>query len=708
MLDDALKGDIQRAYSSLLESKGLRARVGQRLMIAEIARCLTSVAVDADGVRQDEAPVCVIEAGTGTGKTIAYIVATIPIAKALDKTVVIASATVALQEQIVFKDLPDIQHHSGLGFSYALAKGRGRYLCVAKLDQLLQDGGPDQAALALYPDEWQSALDGSALALYEAMLQALASGQWDGDRDNWAQELEPALWGRVTTDHAQCSARRCPHIAQCCFYKARERLGKVDVIVTNHDLVLADLALGGGAILSDPEHSIYIFDEGHHLPDKAISHFAQFARLHATERWLEQLARSVPRLHSDCGEAGGLGAYLPAVPDIIEQLKQALSALYSHLEQDYDALMEGERNSQYRFAQGLLPAALCQQAQALQAQFVALLARLEPCCRILEQAIEQQHPIARQVAEQWFPLLSMACARLHNNLALWEDYAQADQPQEPPRGRWLALTQNSAGQFDFELHSSPILAAATLEEQLWSRCFAAVVTSATLTALGSFERFKMHAAPPPSARYAVVPSPFDYASRGELYIPRMDCEPSDAEAHTLALIALLPTLLDWREGSLVLFSSRRQMEQVYQGLAEDYRQRIIMQGLLPKQEMLKSHRQRIDQGEGSVLFGLASFAEGVDLPGDYCRHVVIAKIPFAVPDQPIEAALSEWVQARGGNAFMEVAVPDACVRLVQACGRLLRTESDSGRVSLLDRRVVSKRYGRAMLDCLPPLARRIE
>jgi ATP-dependent DNA helicase DinG len=169
----------------------------------------------------------------------------------------------------------------------------------------------------------------------------------------------------------------------------------------------------------------------------------------------------------------------------------------------------------------------------------------------------------------------------------------------------------------------------------------------------------------------------------------------------------LPRLLDAREGSLVLFSSRRQMLEVFQGIDGGLRELVLMQGDYSKQEILRRHREAIDAGGGSVIFGLASFAEGVDLPGDYCRHVVIAKIPFAVPDSPLEAALAEWVEAQGRNAFMEISVPDAALRLVQASGRLLRTEQDSGRVTLMDRRILTRRYGRAILDSLPPYRREL-
>ncbi|WP_276146612.1 helicase C-terminal domain-containing protein, partial [Pseudomonas aeruginosa] len=177
--------------------------------------------------------------------------------------------------------------------------------------------------------------------------------------------------------------------------------------------------------------------------------------------------------------------------------------------------------------------------------------------------------------------------------------------------------------------------------------------------------------------------------------------------HTAAIIRELPELVKGARGSLVLFSSRKQMQEVFDGLDRDWRKRVFIQGNLSKQETLNKHKSRVDDGEDSVLFGLASFAEGVDLPGAYCEHVVIAKIPFAVPDDPVEAALAEWIEARGGNPFMEIAVPDASLRLVQACGRLLRTEQDRGTITLLDRRVVTQRYGKAILNALPPFRREI-
>ena len=255
MLDDSIKQQIQEAYRQFLSSRSMKPRYGQRLMIAHIARCLAGIKRNQEAQRSGGDHLCVVEAGTGTGKTLAYALAAIPVAAQCRKTLVISTATVALQEQILYRDLPDILQHSGLNFSVSLAKGRRRYLCLSKLDQLIS--GAVAQTLPLYPDEAMSSPDDTSLALYSDFLRALTSGQWDGDRGNWASVVDEAQWAPVTTDHAQCTGRRCSHVRQCSFFRARESLTQADVVVANHDLVLADLALGGGVILPPPEEAIF-------------------------------------------------------------------------------------------------------------------------------------------------------------------------------------------------------------------------------------------------------------------------------------------------------------------------------------------------------------------------------------------------------------------------------------------------------------------
>ncbi len=707
MLSDELKDAIRGAYSALMESKQLTPRWGQRQMIAEIANTLARIPAAGDPDPAQPA-VCVIEAGTGTGKTIAYAVAAIPMAQALGKRLVVATATVALQEQFINRDLPDIRKHSGLLFDAALAKGRRRYVCLSRLDRLVMQGEGESGMLALYPDELAAATPAEAGPVYNAMLDAMGRGQWDGDRDNWPESLAEAVWYPLTTDHSQCSGRRCPNIGQCSFYRARENLQSADVVVTNHDLVLADLALGGGAILPPPEDTIYIFDEGHHLPDKALSHFASFCRLHSTVAWLEDARKAL-------GQGAGLLTSLDVSAALLGQLQDDMEAAVAELqyvEQVVAQLFEGEDTDadepRLRFPHGIVPDQLRQLSAGLESRFGKLASALARAEARLEEALEDEYSSAdKDEVETWHLNLGGMLGRAESALALWQSFAApaGDDRSEPPTARWISML-NNAGQFGFELRSSPVLAADILQHHLWQRAAGVIVTSATITALNSFDRFILHSGSPAAGNYKQVTSPFDY-SGAVFAVPPMDCEPGDARAHTAAIISLLPKLLDPKEGCLVLFSSRRQMLEVYEGVSASMGDRLLVQGDYSKQETLRRHREQIDAGKGSVIFGLASFAEGVDLPGDYCRHVVIAKIPFAVPDSPLEASLSEWIESRGGNSFMEISVPDAAIRLVQAAGRLLRTESDTGRVTLLDRRVLTKRYGRAILDSLPPFRREL-
>jgi len=242
---------------------------------------------------------------------------------------------------------------------------------------------------------------------------------------------------------------------------------------------------------------------------------------------------------------------------------------------------------------------------------------------------------------------------------------------------------------------------------LWGSCYAAVVTSATLRALGSFQTLQRETGIPDFAHFMAVAGAFDYQQAAVIRVPGDAVEGNAVEQHSRDIIDRFDTLVEPRCGTLVLFSSRRQMEQVYDELSDDLQKNILIQGQYSNREMVRLHKERIDQGRTSVLMGLASFAEGVDLPGDYCRHVVIAKLPFAVPDDPLHEALSEWIEDRGGNSFFDIALPIASLRLIQACGRLLRTESDTGTVTILDKRLITKRYGAQLLNALPPFRREV-
>ncbi len=711
MVATEIKERIQSAYRQFLEAKSLQPRYGQKLMIADIARTLSSITSDDEGVRDSDNHVCVIEAGTGTGKTVAYLLATIPLAKALNKKIVISTATVALQEQIVHKDLPEVKRCTDLSFTFSLAKGRGRYLCLSKLDRLLMDSDAfNTFNQAMYEDE-QPSIDAQAVPIYHSMVDAMAAGKWDGDRDNWPQEIDPKVWAPVTTNHRECTGRRCSNVTACSFFKAREAVDQYDCIVANHDLVLADLALGGGAILPDPKETIYIFDEGHHLPEKALGHFAYHTRLNSTSKWLEQNQKTLSSMMGAISGAGNIDHYAEQLPSVLLSTKQCLDRCYPYCQELFDEQLLVENDNpfrregdaqRYRFEQGLVDTYFAELAEQLHQEFDRLHQLVTKMITEIQSALEDGYSAVPRVdLETWLGVVGNWQARAEANKQLWYSYRDADKPsdQSVPLARWLTLVEFS-GSIDIEVCSSPILASYTLKNSLWDHCYGAVVTSATLAALGRFDRFMMRAGTDAQHHYNIMPSPFDF-SKATLTVPNFSVEANNASAHTENMIQYLPTLLDQQEGSLVLFSSRKQMLDVFNSLSSVWQDMILMQGDHSKQEMLVQHKKTIDAGQGSILFGLASFAEGVDLPGDYCKHVVIAKLPFSVPDDPVEASLAEWVEKRGGNPFMEISVPDASIKLVQSCGRLLRNEKDTGTITILDKRLVSKRYGKALLNSLP-------
>jgi ATP-dependent DNA helicase DinG len=704
VLSDDLKKTIQTAYSQLLENKNLKPRYSQRLMIADIARTLGNI----DKEKPDTPHICTLEAGTGTGKTIAYVVAALPIARQLKKKLIISTATIALQEQILLKDLPDIQRHSGLNFSFTLAKGRRRYVCLHNLNQFVS--AQSQPGLPLLPSDYQENLlnnkdDGE---LYQTLFQAFNSKQWNGELDSWPDTINSSSWQPLTADQHQCSGKRCSFYEQCVYFKARESIFKVDCIVANHDLVLSDLNMGGGFILPPPDECIYIFDEGHHLPDKAINHFYFSFKTQSTIKWLEQLNATLNSFSDLVKPPEFLSKLIKKTPELTAEINRSITQLNQLLLQfdfqasGFNGAFNKERPLIYRFESGQVPEQLKHHCQSLLALLINLFGVIENINSKLKETIDGEITgLKSESAEQWLPVIAPMQNRIEAMLALLESYTVEDKPDKPPHARWIK--KEIQDDRDFTLSSSPILAANALEQILWTQCYAAVVTSATIAALGDFNRYILNSGV--SGTFNIFPSPFNYQEHADFFVPKMRSDAGNNLAHTDELCEILPQLINEQEGTLVLFASKKQLEDVeYELLRSDskWKKLLLTQGQKNKQALIESHKKQIDKGHGSVIFGLASFAEGIDLPGQYCKHVIIAKLPFAVPNDPVDASLHEWLQSQGRNPFMEVTIPDAAIKLVQACGRLIRKEDDSGRITLLDKRIITKRYGQQILNALPP------
>ena len=698
MLDDSIKETIQKGYRQFLKSRDLKPRQGQKQMVAAIANSLSH--------DDPDKRLAVIEAGTGTGKTVGYLLSALPIARARDKTVVIATGTIALQEQLLLKDIPDLLEACDWDYQVALVKGRGRYICNLRLEQCLDAIKSKEAGLFLFEDELQFNPNDQSEDLYKQLSESLEDGSWDGDRDAWESRIPDTDWRALTVDHRQCSGRRCKFVDQCPFFKARGELEEADCIVANHDLVMADLALGGGAILPPPEDCIFIFDEGHRLGETAVKHFGAHCRINTTVNWLERLPKQLKGQAPLFEKDKTIIDMLPRIESGANEIMQLLTVDYP-IFKDFLDTIEDDRQL-FRFPQGDVGEGIRDLAQNISTHTSRWIGRAEILRDTLSEALsDKDYSVPTSDIELFYQQVGSWLTKGESLLALWDRLKKAPKGSEIPIACWLRLDDTGSGNLDIVINASPIQASDILREQLWGCCYGAVITSATLRSLGTFNTLQRETGIPDSAQFLSVVGAFNYRDAATLCVPSDCIEGNSIDQHTDYIADNLGAILDKKAGTLVLFSSRRQMEEVVDRLDTDVQNISLVQGKYSNREMVRLHKERVDQGKASVLIGLASFAEGVDLPGDYCKHVIIAKLPFMVPDDPLHEALSEWIEDKGGNSFFDIALPIASLRLIQACGRLLRTESDTGIVSILDKRLITKRYGGQLIDALPPFRRQL-
>ena len=706
MLTDKLKQVIREAYKTIGKNlSNFNPRKQQTFLIAEIAKTLA-------GEYNKDRKIITIEAGTGTGKSLAYSLGAIPLALARDKKVCISTATVALQEQLVDKDLPFLKQHAGIKFDFALAKGRQRYVCRQKLTQAVSHNS-DTPQIGFTFAEKPKASD---IRTLNAMHKALLDGSWLGDIDSWKTHLPQHIWSQVQSDKHSCLKSLSEH-THCPFHKARETMEQAHVLVVNHSLLLADIELGGGRILSAPDETFYIIDEAHHLPKVTRDHSSASITLRGAIDWLTKLRDTGDKMAKLIKSQRAISPALKLgddCQDILVEMQKVLTFIDNnatiYFAENQDNSFKGNNKSDeqvYRFDNGIIPKTLKNWAEDIHELSKKSLSHLNKLYSALMESVKDGDT-QMYLAE---PLLSEAgfmIQRLENLTALWKMYAKTDSEKAAPMARWLQKQKSTKGNSrqDYLLCASPIEVGFTLEDKLWSQCEGAVLCSATLLALNSFDHFRFQAGlkNDDGSQYQHVDSPFDYYNNAQLVIANMQNEPS-ATAFTDELIEKLPQYLTQGEASLVLFSSYRQMEKVAQALREQHKLDIVLQGEHSRQHIIEEHKKRCDKNEKSIIFGTQSFSEGLDLPGSYLTNLIITKLPFSVPTSPVEQAQAEYISAKGGNPFMTLSVPDTSKKLVQACGRLLRNESDFGVITLMDKRVVTKRYGKQLLDSLPPFKR---
>ncbi len=671
-----------------------KVRPSQRALIEAIAETMASCVDDGDQQR-DGSHVLVGEGPTGIGKSYAIVLGALPIAMMRKKKLVISSSTTALQDQLCRKDLPALRAALPVPFTFSVAKGRGRYACAAKLFD--RAAKARQGALSLDGDDERPGREGWREVL-EAMTDQLIAGDWNGDRDTLASPVENDLWQSLTTDRMGCAGTKCSEFHRCPFYRAREAMKDAAVVAVNHDLALAGLAMPVGSVLPAPAEMLMVFDEAHTLGTKAMEQFASRHAVNAAGEWLEGVVEKVgdvvAALHLDADVQVAAKQYALGLEDALRRLTRAID--------DSGALDERPMR---RFRNGVI----AEWAQEIGMQIHAHAIGLQQTLMTTRELMLDQSVRDQRLVQRLLSALGFFVVRVEEVVATWTLMLRDDSNERVPTARWIERITTGQGEGDYVICASPLSGAEKLTELLWRRASAVVCTSATLTSCGTFDLFlestglnRLR-----KTRLLSIESPFDYERQARLVVPKMQSDPRDPKAHTNEVCRMLPALVR-TPGTLVLFASEKMMREVLLRMPDDLRLDILCQGHDSKANIIDRHKRAIDAGRRSVIFGLApTFGEGVDLAGAYLTHVVICKLNFTVPTDPLEEARREWVESAGRSAFMEICVPEAGVKLAQSVGRLLRTDKDFGTITVLDRRLATSRWGQALLKGLPPMPREI-
>lgn len=695
---------------------GFRNREGQRKMAAQVAQTLSQAQLGKidEGAPEPTRSIAVVQAGTGVGKSLAYSIPAISMALARGTRVLISTATVALQEQLVNKDLPALAQQLEQPFKFALAKGRGRFVCKLKLERLASTGEAQEEDLDdLFAEEKaqaQSRVARPALELearmqfYKSMANALASQAWDGDRDSLETPPEAEAWSPVAAESSSCTGKHCPAFSNCVYYERRKDLVAAQVIVANHDLLLSSL---GARLLPELDNCLLVLDEAHHLPATALGQFAgemDLSRL----GWIDKLTSRALRVNTlvEVEELADL-------PSHASQLRQQLQELARLVMELYGDTLKSQKDSwgpaRVRVPRGMLPEPLLEPLGRAAHHANSFLDALRAISKALRAAIKDNPEEARRLSTAYAQVGALA-PRLESVYdtaqLLMQQPAQDDDSSRVPNAKWFTL-ETDGEYIVVKAHASPILPGATLRHHLWSQVRGAVLTSATLTSCGQFDFFLREAGLHDDAAVTTleVPSPFDYARQGTLVARETVADPKEAARFTQEMVdALLGDLSRVQAGALVLFTSREQMRLAVDALSTAMRSQVLVQTAMPRALLLARHRDAVEMGEPSIIFGMQSFGEGLDLPGALCESLFITKLPFAPPDDPVGEARAEWLRSSGRNPFNELVVPATAIRLAQWVGRAIRTEEDQAHVYCYDRRLVNTSYGQQLLKGLPPFA----
>ncbi|MBF1676218.1 MAG: ATP-dependent DNA helicase [Rothia sp.] len=629
--------DALNLLDEVVEATGGQKREGQRTMAAHVAQAL------------ELQRHLLVQAGTGTGKSLGYLVPALARVGESDQPIVVATATLALQAQIVNRDIPRLlqalEPRPESQAQVALLKGRNNYLCLHKLE-----GG--------YPEEEQDTLFDMPSSTSRVGEEVVRLREWadrteTGDRDELKPGVSDRAWAQVSVSAAECLGRRCPLVEECFSEMARSRAAEADIVITNHAL-LAINAFEGMKVL--PEHETVIIDEAHELVDRVTG--AVSGSL--TVAMVRRAARSVKK-HSKA-DSGALEMAAGTLETALEGLPEGLlNGLDGRLLTALSAVNDAAR------------AALSDTKPDGQEADAGL--------QMARSRVSEVHEVSNRILEASAEQDVLWVSRQGG----WEN------------GRYVAASDTDPA----TLNIAPLSVGLQLRDGLFADR-TVILTSATLTVGDSFDvaagALGLQGEGAPRWTSIDVGSPFDYRKQGIMYVAG-DLKPPGFGVHEGQLERLRELCEASEGGALGLFSSKRAAERAAEYMREHSDLNILLQG----ESSLKALVEEFSEDVDSCLFGTMSLWQGVDVPGDSCRLVVMDRIPFPRPDDPIAQARTESVNRHRGNGFMAVSAHHAAIRMAQGAGRLIRSVNDRGVVAVLDSRLATKRYGGYLMRAMPPM-----
>ncbi len=587
----------------------------------------------------------IIEAGTGSGKSFAYLFPLMDSKGDEQKVSVVSTGTIALQEQILEKDIPFLKKSLGKkNFKAVIAKGRNNYICKQKLNEIAG-----------------SIFSGNPLK-FEMDLIFKELDTWDGDFANLPFQVSNELKREIESSSDDCIMSKCEFFKanKAPFYNSRKNMAKADLIVTNHSMYLADI-LSQGKVL--PEHDTVVFDEAHHLYTQAVNAFTANIGRYSITKLLQKIQKR------------------------LSHIPEKLTTQFLNLEVQLMEWIFSFKKNQFRIDKKNSEVLVKISGQIID-NLVDLGTWMGKIPVNVDMFPDESLRDKTTVHKQNLTKQLQNLKNKYSYIYLHDSYAH--------RVNWVECDSKRGY---FEIKSAPLNISNTLKEEIWDKRNG-IFTSATIAVKENFDYFKSQIGIE-TANELVLPSPFDYKSQSALYIPVNIADPNSKDFIESCRETIINTLNLTNGRAFLLFSSWRNMETAYELLKNDIHFPIRKQSDMTRKQIINWFKNT----PNSVLFATATFWEGIDIPGDDLSCVIIDKLPFSVPDDPVIQARVDYMKENGINWFNEFTLPEAIIKLRQGVGRLIRTKSDKGLLVILDNRINTKFYGKTVISSLPPVTR---